>query len=292
MKLLLIGNKGQVGREVEQSTETAGDLVYGFDIDAIDITNRKEVFDLFSKFSSVDVVINAAAYTAVDKAETDKELAYAVNRDAVENLALACKEYDLPLIHISTDYVFSGDKTSPYSEDDEVDPLGVYGKSKLQGEQLLFQSWDKAVVVRISWVFGRYGNNFVKTIVRLAKEREQLSVVRDQYGCPTPAADIARVLLHIARKIEAGCDRWGIYHYCGAPVTNWYQFARKIIDLASERVGLKIKQLNAITAAEYPTPAQRPMNSVLQVDKICHDYGIEQHDWMDYLKNVIAEIDL
>ncbi len=292
MKLLLFGNKGQVGREIEELAQTKSIKFFGFDIDTLDITNQEAVKAVFAKYTDVDVVINAAAYTAVDKAEDEPEQAYVVNCDAVKNLAVACREYNIPLLHISTDYVFSGKTNKPYKEDDPTEPLGIYGKSKLAGDQTLINTWEKHVIIRISWVFGRYGNNFVKTILRLAQERESLNIVSDQYGCPTPAADIARVLLEIAKQIYNGNEKCGIYHYCGEPATTWYEFATKIIELGHNKFNFKLKHLNKITTAEFPTKVVRPQNSELEVKKIIQDYNIERHPWVDYLTQVIAEIKL
>lgn len=290
MKLLLFGNKGQVGREIEELAQTNNIEVLGFDIDILDITNQAAVKEVFAKYVDVDIVINAAAYTAVDKAEDEPGQAYAVNCDAVKYLAESCREYDIPLLHISTDYVFSGDANKPYKEDDQTEPLGVYGKTKLAGDQVLANTWEKHVIVRVSWVFGRYGNNFVKTILRLAQERETLGIVGDQCGCPTPAADIARVLLEIAQQIYNGNEKYGTYHYCGSPATTWYDFATKIIELGHNKFDFKLKHLNKITTAEFPTKAARPKNSELKVAKIIQDYKIDRHKWVDYLKQVIAEV--
>jgi len=293
VKILLVGNKGQIGREIEELAAARGCVVYGFDVDSLDITDLAQVEDCFNKHgNNVDVVINAAAYTAVDKAEDDVVQAYAVNCDAVKNLALMCHKYNLPLLHISTDYVFSGEKDTPYNEQDVTSPLGVYGKSKLAGEEILAQNWEKHVILRISWVFGKYGNNFVKTMLRLAKEREELRVVGDQHGCSTAAADVARVLLLIAEQIIAGKPKWGIYNYCGWPATTWYEFAEKILELGRKKYVLKLKQLHKITTAEFPTKAKRPKNSELFVNKIIIDYSVARHNWIDYLQSTISEIEI
>lgn len=287
MKIILFGNKGQVGREIEELAIAKNVTVIGYDIDNIDITNLDQLFLKFAENNAADIVINAAAYTAVDKAEDEPEKAFAVNATGVKNLAIICKKYNLPLLHISTDYVFSGEKVFAYDEFDKANPLGVYGKSKLAGDEMLQQTWEKHVILRVSWVFGKYGNNFVKTILRLAKERESLNIVDDQYGCPTPASDIARVLLEMAIQIKNGNQKWGIYNYCGSPVTTWYDFAVKIIELAREKELLKLRELNKITTAEYPTKAVRPKNSELLVKKITEDYNIVQHEWVNYLREII-----
>lgn len=292
LKILLFGNKGQIGREIEELATTKGVMVYGFDIDSLDITDFNQIADCFSKYKDVDVVINAAAYTAVDKAEDESAQAYAVNCDAVKNLAIMCCKHDIPLLHISTDYVFSGRKHEPYSEQDVTSPLGVYGKSKLAGEEILDNTWEKHVILRVSWVFGKYGNNFVKTILRLAKEHEELQVVGDQHGCPTAAADVARVLLEVTMRIKSGIAHWGIYNYCNDPVITWYEFAKKIFELGREKHAIKLKRLRKITTEEYPTKALRPKNSELLVNKIVADYNVVRHGWLGYLQNVINTVEI
>jgi len=280
MKVLLIGNKGQVGREVEELAKIQHISIVGFDIDNLDICDSRQVNDIFEHNSNVDVVINTAAYTAVDKAEDEPEKAFAVNCDGVRNLALACKAHNLPLIHISTDYVFAGDKIGEYVENDVPHPLSTYGKSKLAGDEILIATWEQHIILRVSWVFGKYGNNFVKTILRLARERKELNIVGDQLGCPTAARDIARVLLELVAKDS---KHWDIYNYCSSPVTTWYEFAKKIVEYA----GIKT-QLNKITTAQYPTKAKRPHNSELCVAKIVQDFGIQRAGWEQYLKEVVG----
>lgn len=282
MKVLLVGNKGQVGREIEELAQTQQISIVGFDIDNLDICNSSQVDSIFKQNTDVNVVINAAAYTAVDKAEDEPEKAFAVNCDGVRNLALACKTHNIPLIHISTDYVFAGDKIGAYREDDTPRPLSVYGKSKLAGDEILMATWEQHIILRVSWVFGKYGNNFVKTILRLARERKELNIVGDQFGCPTAARDIARVLLELAAKAS---KHWGIYNYCNSPVTTWYEFAKKIVEYA----GIKI-QLNKITTEQYKTKAQRPRNSELCVAKIVQDFGIKRSCWEQYLKEIIEVV--
>jgi len=240
--------------------------------------------------SAKSIVINAAAYTAVDMAENEIIKAFKINCIGVQNLAHCCKQYDIPLLHISTDYVFSGESKKPYIESDEPRPLNIYGQSKLKGERELAKICDKYIILRVSWVFGRYGNNFVKTILKLAKEKESLNVVGDQFGCPTAAADIARVLLEMAVQIIAGKKLWGIYNYCNYPQTNWYEFASKIIEMGRDKHNLKLIELNKITTSDYPTKATRPKNSELLVKKIISDYNIDRFNWIDYLKQVIEEI--
>lgn len=290
MKILIVGAGGQIGRELVDLATERGIEFQAVDIQELDITNRVQVEFFFDHNNEFSVVINVAAYTAVDKAEEEVELAYAVNALGVENLALVCKRWNIPLLHISTDYVFSGDSLKPHSEVSATSPLNIYGKSKLAGDEILQATWHKHIILRVSWVFGKYGNNFVKTILRLASEREVLSIVGDHFGCPTAAKDIARVLMEIAAKIEAGSKYWGIYNYCNSPVTNWYEFATKIIDFGKSKFSFTLQNLNKITSAEYPTKARRPFNSELLVDKIFKDFEVVRYSWMDYLLDVIREI--
>ena len=214
MRILLTGAAGQVGREVLAQAKIAGYELFGFSKAELDLTQPDEVKAAVKELKP-QVLINTAAYTAVDKAEQETEKAFALNRDAVEQLALICKDANLPLIHISTDYVFDGSKLSPYVEEDACSPLNVYGNSKAQGEALLESIWEKQVTLRTSWVFGRYGHNFVKTILKLAHKQKALRIVADQVGCPTAAQDLATVLLQVASQITQGQTNWGVFHYCG-----------------------------------------------------------------------------
>jgi dTDP-4-dehydrorhamnose reductase len=281
-RVLITGKNGQVGRELtERAAELAIDFV-AFDSKELDIRDRVAVLAAVAKYQPT-AVINAAAYTAVDKAEEEKELAYAVNRDGVENLALACKTQDIPLIHISTDYVFDGEKDSPYVESDTPNPIGVYGASKYAGEEVLRATWHKHVIVRVSWVFGRYGNNFVKTMLRLAKERDELGVVDDQFGAPTSSIDIARVLLSLV--IEDKKD-FGLYHLESNPKVSWHGFAQKIFEEA-KMLGLieKIPVVNPISSEQFPTPVKRPVNSKLRAGN-----GLSSVTWPEALSQMLSDL--
>ena len=286
MKILLFGNQGQVGRELEALAAVKGYHVFGYDIDSLNIADSAAVELVIMQHLPLDVVVNAAAYTAVDRAEAESDLAYAANRDGVGYIAAVCARQNIPFLHVSTDYVFDGEQESPYQETDLAAPLGVYGQSKLAGEELLAKLWVKHIILRVSGVFSKHGNNFVKTILRLASQQSSLKVVGDQHICPTSAADIARVLLELATKIKTK-PSWGVYHYCGAPAISWYEFAAKIIELARHKHTLALQKLNKITTAEYSTKAKRPRNSELEVSKIIKDYAIKRHAWLDYLKEVI-----
>lgn len=290
--ILLFGSKGQVGREIEELAKIKDIKITGFDVDSLDITEAGQVSAVFEKCVGVDFAINSAAYTNVDKAEEEPEKAYRVNCVGVQNLAFNCRKWDIPLFHISTDYVFSGEKAEPYIETDLPNPCGIYGKSKLAGDLILESIWHKHIILRVSWVFGKYGNNFVKTILRLAQEQNVINVVGDQFGYPTAAADIARVFLEIAGKVAGGQKKWGIYNYCNYPVTTWHEFAMKIVELGRNKLQLKVKQINKITTDEFPTKAKRPRNSELLVDKINKDYSVLRKDWDSYLSEVINALEL
>lgn len=269
MKILVTGAAGQVGRELVELINKAGSAagleVAGFDSAQLDITSQSLV-DAAIRREQPNCVINAAAYTAVDRAESEPERAFAVNRDGVAHLARACRAVNIPLLHISTDYVFDGEKTSAYTEDDRPNPTSVYGASKLAGEQALTELWEKHVILRVSWVFGRHGNNFVKTMLRLGRERSELNVVDDQFGGPTGAQAIARVLIAIAKHPQLGSAEldWGLRHLESAPGVTWCEFANSIFERALERQVLTQRPVvNGISSAEYPTPVKRPANSQL-----------------------------
>lgn len=290
MKILLTGAKGQVGQELVDLAKQSPWELFPFAKADLDIRNPEQL-ERAVKICRPQLLINAAAYTAVDKAEQEEEQAFAINRDAIKNLALICRQYDLPLIHISTDYVFDGGKSSAYLEDDPYAPLNIYGKSKAAGEQLLRNEWEKHVIVRTSWVFGKQGPNFVKTILRLASKQAELRIVCDQRGCPTAASDLAAALLKIAAQIEQGQARWGVFHYCGDVKTNWFEFAKKIVHHARGRFPFKLEKMHAIESSEFPTPAQRPKNSVLNQEKIKKEYGVAPSVWEKALIKLLQDLD-
>ncbi len=289
MKILLTGAKGQVGQEVvELASQLACEIVACSKAE-LDITDPGQLESVVQARQPT-LVINAAAYTAVDKAEQEIDKAYAINRDGVQNLALVCKAHDLPLIHLSTDYVFDGEKASAYVEEDPRAPLNVYGASKAEGELLLQKEWEKHVIVRTSWVFGKQGPNFVKTILRLAMKQPELRVVCDQKGCPTAAADLAGALLKLAQQITQGQAHWGIFHYCGDQETTWYEFAQRIVYHGKDYFPLKLEKLHPIVSADYPTPAKRPKNSVLNRKKIEKECGLAPSAWEPALVRMIQHI--
>ena len=280
MRIIVTGAGGQVGWELVRRAPLLGHEVLAWDVAELDISDAAAV-DVALAASGADVLINAAAYTAVDKAEQDPALAFAVNRDGPAHLAAACQRLQIPLLHISTDYVYDGNKAGPWLESDIPAPLGVYGASKLAGDEAVCQILPRHLILRVSWVFGVHGHNFVKTMLRLAREREELRVVADQQGCPTFAGDIADVLLELAgRSAEIDArDAWGIYHYGGAPLTSWHGFASATVAGARARETLPVQRVTAIATADYPTPARRPLNSVLDCSKLADRFGIRPRPW-------------
>ncbi len=290
MKVLMIGSRGQLGHELQRQWRRAETDQTAVDYEDLDITSPGQLRDAFADIRP-GLVINAAAYTAVDKAESEIDRAFAVNHDGAAYLAENCAETNIPLIHVSTDFVFDGQKRSPYTEDDPATPLSVYGRSKAAGEEAVRARAGRHLIVRTAWLYGAHGHNFVKTILRLAGEREELSVVADQFGSPTSAADLAGALLKLVDEIEIRNDiPWGTYHYCGRGVTTWHGFAEKIVELARQYGPVKTRTVKAIPTSEYPTPAERPPYSALDCSRIRDAFGIEQIPWQTSLADVIRRI--
>lgn len=289
MKLLITGAGGQLGQTLSQMASNQYDVI-AYDRHSLDITDAKAVEGVITEIKP-DCVVNAAAYTAVDKAETEKEQALAINRDGSANLAKVCAEQNIPLIHISTDYVFNGDKKTPYNEADDADPINVYGESKWAGEEAVRKTHAAHIILRVSWVFGFYGNNFVKTIQRLARERNELRVVADQQGCPTSTENISNVLLRIIEQVkQPGFEEFGTYHYCDAPDSNWHEFASAIVAETKKYETLAVENIQAITTEEFPTPAKRQSNSRMDCSKLKQVFGIERYSWQDALKKLVKEL--
>jgi dTDP-4-dehydrorhamnose reductase len=290
MRILLTGANGQVGRELSNSGGQRGIEVLALNRSDLDITDPVSVSREVNR-SGVSLVINAAGYTAVDEAESEPELAFAVNRDGPAYLASACEKVGIPLVHISTDYVFDGQKQGDYLETDPVSPLSVYGKSKAAGEVEVRKRMREYLILRTGWVYGVYGHNFVKTMLRLGREKEVVQVVDDQYGCPTYAADLAETILRIAAQLQEGRQIiWGTYHYCGKGVTSWHGFAEAIFNLARKYVPLKVKQTEAVTTAEYPTAAKRPANSVLDCSLFRNHFGFAPKPWNESLARMLDQV--
>lgn len=283
-RILVTGSEGQVGRALLARLQGKAE-VRAHDRQTLDITDRAAVIADIKAFAP-HVIINAAAYTAVDKAENEAAAAYAVNADGVRHLAEAAAETEALLLHISTDYVFSGDKDGDYLETDVPNPQTVYGKSKLAGEALALRVHPRTIVLRTAWVFGEHGHNFVKTMLRLGRERQELGVVADQFGGPTYAGDIADALIAIGEQVLDGkTSEYGIYHYSGMPHVSWHAFAQAIFaEAVAQGVLSKAPQVNAITTADYPTPARRPANSRLNNDKIASAFALAPSDWQRALQ--------
>ncbi|MGR5444035.1 dTDP-4-dehydrorhamnose reductase [Vibrio jasicida] len=290
MRVLVTGCNGQVGYFLTKIlTDKENVELLAVDREELDITNQEAVIRTVKAFKPT-IIINAAAHTAVDKAEQEVDLSYAINRDGPKFLAEAAHDIGAALLHISTDYVFDGKKSSEYVERDATNPQSVYGSSKLAGEMAVAEACEKHVILRTSWVFAEHGNNFVKTMLRLAIGRNELSIVCDQFGGPTYAGDIAKALAEIAERISNGEQvEYGIYHYSGLPYVSWYEFAEVIFEAAIEDKVLSHKPtLSRIRTEQYPTPAKRPNNSALSSKKITDAFAIDASDWRGAVRDVKA----
>lgn len=290
MKIIIIGSKGQLGWELVRQSQDFSFEILGVDLPQLDITNVAQVKNTIANFQP-SLVINAAAYTDVDKAETEQSLAWAVNRDGPANLAVVCAKSDIPLIHISTDYVFDGQKGIPYIETDPVSPLGIYGKSKAAGENKVRSRLKEHIILRTSWLYGVHGHNFVKTMLKLGKEKNVIKVVADQYGSPTSAADLAEAVWIIAAHIRNSTEiAWGTYHYCGHGITTWHGFAQTLFEMARPYGSIITSKVEPITTDEYPTRTRRPPFSALDCHLIKKRFGISPKPWRESLKNTIDRI--
>jgi dTDP-4-dehydrorhamnose reductase len=287
LKILIFGAAGQIGHEVCRAPWPASFELVPLDRNAVDVTRPSVVSSVIARHRP-DLIINLAAYTAVDRAESEPEKAWAVNCAGAANIAAICGDAATPLIHISTDYVFDGCKPEPYQEEDRVNPLNTYGRSKEAGERAVREATPRHIILRTAWVYGAHGTNFVKTMLRLGAERPLLRVVADQRGCPTAAADIAAALVAIAGEISRGRTDWGTFHFAGAGSTTWYDFAQEILGLA-ETLGALRPRLEPIATDQYPTAARRPMNSVLDCGKIAA-LGIVPPPWKSGIAAVVREL--
>lgn len=290
MRLLVLGGTGQVGTELRALAQLEGAEVIAPSRSALDLTDR----DALSRTIAAgpwSAVINAAAYTHVDQAETEKSEAFALNAEMPGWLATYTANRGIPLVHISTDYVFDGRKGAPYVETDATAPLNIYGRSKLEGEKVVRAGNPHHVILRTSWIYSPYGRNFVKTMLRLAKERDCLTVVNDQRGCPTAAREIAQACLRIAqRAAEEPADvPYGTFHFAGAGEATWCEFAREIVTLAAARVH-RLPQVLPIRTADYPTPALRPADSRLDCAAIAQSFGLAPPPWRKALKETIDRL--
>ena len=286
-KVLVTGANGQLGSEIRRISGLFPDIVFAFtDVDELDITHSLKVASYLATFQP-QFLINCAAYTAVDKAETDIEMATLLNATAVGILSKQSAEIGCKMIHVSTDYVFNGRGPRPYKEDDPVDPQSAYGKTKLEGEVLCQKFNPESLIIRTSWLYSAFGNNFVKTMIRLGNERDELGVIVDQIGSPTNAADLAAAVLTIISSVENGNKSFvpGIYHYSNEGVASWYDFTKAIFDIAGINCSVK-----PIASEDYPSPVQRPAYSVMNKSKIKLIFGLQIPHWRDSLIEYFQKI--
>ncbi|TRW22154.1 dTDP-4-dehydrorhamnose reductase [Flavobacterium zepuense] len=281
MVVLVTGGQGQVGQALQAQAQKHPEVQFYFASSAeADVTSADSLESIFTKVQP-DFCINASAYTAVDKAESEQDKAYAINVTGAKNLAEACKKHNAVLVHISTDFVFDGNSTKPYTEDDITNPQGVYGATKRDGEMAIANVFSNYIIVRTSWVYSEFGNNFMKTMLRLASERDALNVVNDQIGTPTNANYLAQAILDIIQHIAShpGFNAFGIYNYSGEGECTWYGFAKKIFEVNNVKINLQ-----PILSHAFPTPAKRPVYSVLDKQKIKTVFGLAIPDWEESLK--------
>ena len=290
MKVLVLGSQGMLAQELLPCLANAGFDVIGRGRPEVDITQVASVRQTLAEIQPT-LLVNAAAYTAVDQAELEPDVALAVNRDGVAHLATVCRDLGIPLLHVSSDYIFDGSASHPYCEDSPAAPLGVYGRSKWEGEEAVRCGHLEHMIVRTAWLYGRHRHNFVKTMLRLAREREVLRVVDDQYGCPTWSRDLAQALVTLCQRIvqDRDCAPWGTYHFCGAGQTTWCGFARAIIEAARTCEPLRVQEVVPIPTTAYPTPAQRPQYSVLDCSKVQAVFGITPRPWRESLHDCLQE---
>lgn len=278
-KILVTGANGQLGQSLQKISLKIENFEFIFtDYETLDISNKERVLNFFWQ-NEPHFCINAAAYTAVDLAETETEKAFSINADGPENLAEACAEYNAQFIHISTDYVYDGENNLPYSEDDFTNPVSVYGASKLAGDNLVMEINPHSVILRTSWVYSEFGKNFVKTMLQLFATKDELNIVADQFGQPTNASDLAEAIMKIVNsdKITPG-----IYNFSNVGKISWFDFAQKIADFSNSKI-----KLNAIETSQYPTPAKRPKNSTLNLEKIEKTFNIKLKPWEESLEKTI-----
>jgi dTDP-4-dehydrorhamnose reductase len=285
MIALVSGKNGQLGKELQDIASSVENFQFiFFDKEELNIADEVALQNIFQKYSP-SFFINCAAYTVVDKAETEKAKAYQINAEAVGNIAKQCNQFNTTLIHISTDYVFDGKATKPYKEEDKTNPVNYYGYTKLKGEELALQNNPNTIIIRTSWVYCKYGNNFVKTMLRLMTERKEINVVNDQVGSPTYARDLAEAIIQIVNRESSNVKASHIFHFSNEGIISWYDFAVAIKE---------IKQLdcivNPIPTTSYPTPAKRPSYSVFDKTKIVNTFNIQLKSWKGSLKECLAQL--
>ena len=296
MRILVTGKNGQLGQSINklinietkiENNPSSNEFIF-VGREELDLSNNSSIINYFDNHDKFDIVINSAAYTAVDQAEEEQELANQVNHLAVKQLAGIAKEQKARLIHISTDYVFNGESDKPYIETSETNPINVYGKTKLAGEKALQAVMPmNAVIIRTSWVYSEYGNNFVKTMLRLGKERDELNVVSDQIGSPTYATDLAGAILEIIKNKEFREEDQAtqIYHYSNEGEISWHDFAKEIFKIAKTNC-----KVNPITTQQYPTPVKRPKNTLMNKNKIIEKFGVKNANWKEPLNTCITTL--
>lgn len=293
MKILVTGKNGQVGHELQRSLAPLGEVI-AVDIQDCDLTDTAAIVSLVEKVKP-DLIVNPAAYTAVDKAESEPEIAFAINATAPKVLAAQANLLHVPMIHYSTDYVFDGTKSGVYVEEDDPNPQSVYGKTKWQGEKNVRAMCPQHVILRTSWVFGTHGGNFLKTILKLAQERDELKIIADQFGAPTSARLLADSTVEIAKQMLSGntTNKAGTYHLVGAGETTWHGYAAKIVGFTNQlgvKTKVKVGEIQPISTDAYPLPAPRPKNSRLSTDKIKATFGIDIPDWSVDVRQVLKQI--
>ncbi|MBS1572648.1 MAG: dTDP-4-dehydrorhamnose reductase [Bacteroidetes bacterium] len=282
MKIIVTGGNGQLGNCIRKISKTYPNIEFFFySSSELDITNKLNVEEVFRQIQP-KYCINAAAYTAVDQAEKEPEKAMAINEIGVGNLASVCKHFGTVLIHISTDYVFDGNTNIPYDENAVTAPIGVYGKSKLLGEQLATKENPETIIIRTSWLYSEFNKNFVNTMLNLFQQKEELNIVNDQFGQPTNANNLAEAIMTI---IMSNNKKYGVFHFSNFPETTWYQFAEKIKEITNSKI-----ILNPITTDQYPTPAKRPFRSTFNLEKIQNVYGVVPENWTESLEKCLKHI--
>ena len=296
MRILVTGKNGQLGQSINklinietkiENNPSSNEFIF-VGREELDLSNNSSIINYFDNHDKFDIVINSAAYTAVDQAEEEQELANQVNHLAVKQLAGIAKEQKARLIHISTDYVFNGESDKLYIETSETNPINVYGKTKLAGERTLQEIMPtNAIIIRTSWVYSEYGNNFVKTMLRLGKERDELNVVSDQIGSPTYATDLAGAILEIIKnkEFEGIGQATQIHHYSNEGKVSWYEFTKEIFKIAKTNC-----KVNPITTQQYPTPAKRPKNTLMNKNKIIEKFGVKNANWKEPLNTCITTL--
>ena len=284
IKILVSGSSGQLGKSLQQLSSTTPELEFNFlDKAQMDLSNPDDIKKVFKTYRP-DYVINTAAYTQVDKAQSEREMAFAINEQGVRHLIAACELYEVGLVHISTDYVFDGVQSRPYSPQDDKNPQTVYGASKLAGEIAVLESVvSPFLIIRTSWLFSPYGHNFVKNMLRRSEKQQEFTVVNDQLGTPTSALDLARTLLHIVPQLTPAHN--GVYHYTNTGTTSWYAFAKAIFSYSKKSVTVK-----PVSSRAYPTAAKRPKYSVLDIQSTVDAFGINQRPWEEALEEVIKDL--